>query len=442
MICCPKCGFEQPESTDCIHCGIHFRKYVELQARRRLEDPASTDSQLTDALRTGRTSRLVRGKDASLVSRRQRGRFVRISRARAQDIYVGFGQLLQAGMSPVQACSTIRESAAPSVAEELDRVQLALETGCDVPTAFARAPRLFSRSDVSVLTAFNDVGDAAAGFQSLAEHVDDVVRFRRTLIRGLVYPLAVVLVAIVVLPLPLLVSRGASAYFSVAVTRLGFFAVGLLSVFWLLPMVGSTQTIARSIRSVAWRLPWPATIWTNHVRAVFHRTLATSIGSGLELAKALRSAAAATNDESLMRRIGSAVVALPQTGLAKPLVDLGLVRAVDLVVLTSGERSGALVESLSVLSARYHTARNAGLTWFNRVIACVVTAIMVVVIALSIIDTYRGITRQTDTILDAIGSDAESLDVEWLKDMDVNSFTLPGAGDGLREMSTRGGSRR
>jgi len=160
------------------------------------------------------------------------------------------------------------------------------------------------------------------------------------------------------------------------------------------------------------------------------------------LAKALRSAAAATNDESLMRRIGSAVVALPQTGLAKPLVDLGLVRAVDLVVLTSGERSGALVESLSVLSARYHTARNAGLTWFNRVIACVVTAIMVVVIALSIIDTYRGITRQTDTILDAIGSDAESLDVEWLKDMDVNSFTLPGAGDGLREMSTRGGSRR
>jgi type II secretory pathway component PulF len=347
-------------------------------------------------------------------------------------------------MSPLQAFEALRASATPVVESELGKVQQPLQAGSTVPQALSSASALFSKADLAVLTAYNDIGALPAGFQALAAHANDLLAMRQAFYRGLRYPLFVIVLATIVMPLPQLVLRGAESYLVLIGTRLGVLSLSLLLLIWGLKRLVLVPSIGARLKSMAWRAPWPATVWTNHVRSVFHRTLAQNVDAGLELWKAITSATASTNDPSLASRAVPVIKTVTEAGLTKPLIALGLVRQTDAIVLISGEQSGALVESLSTLAARYKAARDQGLRWVNRLVTLVASIVVVTVVSLGVLDTYKGITGRTNSILEALGSGAEldNLDLEEVRALELDSLLLPVIERGSRSEVNRGGSRR
>ena len=459
-VSCPRCGFEQPGGEDCAKCGVNFKRYVQVQKRKARSEEGTS----------GRPSSGVGRFQKEQPEAQARGRVAwPIKRSVVRDICTSLGQLLSSGTGPVMSFQMLAGSARPAVREQLELVAARVEAGGTLAEAMLAAPRLFRSGDAAVVAAFDMAGEPGQGFAAVAANADEAIKARRQLIKNLAYPLFVLVMWILISPVPKLILSGQGAYLRSVGTRGGILIFALVAIFWLLPALLRATPLGDKMKRLCWRLPWPATVWVHHARATFHRALARNLSAGLELFTAVRSAAAATTDPEVVARAERVLERAPSIGLAQPVGQEGLVAHAELVLVVSGEKSGELPQTLTLLSDRYSEARRRGL---RNVVAASGTLLFLgvaVVTALSIIDAYRGVAQTAEMLMDGIngpikdmselqrslgeglgaggelnleGLDLNGLDLEGLnlQNLDMEGVGLPGTnfdGSALRDLEPR-----
>ncbi|MED5598695.1 type II secretion system F family protein [Janthinobacterium sp. P210006] len=258
--------------------------------------------------------------------------------------------------------------AKPAVTELMRDLRHAIEAGSSLQQAFRQFPLLFDELYCNLLAAGEQAGIVQDLLARLATHQEKAIALRRQVRGALMYPLVIVLVAIVVtaiimsvvvpafrqvydsfgapLPLPTLVVMGVSAFFvhywSALLAALVLAGV-LLRLAW-----RRWPALRRTAQLQALRLPLFGPLLRKAAIARWARTLAAMFAAGVPLLDSLSLVGAAaghplyqeatTRIEREIRAGGSLALAMEHSAVFPPLLtQLALI----------GEESGALDAMLS-----------------------------------------------------------------------------------------------
>ncbi|MGK5081459.1 type II secretion system F family protein [Janthinobacterium sp. HLX7-2] len=258
--------------------------------------------------------------------------------------------------------------AKPAITQLMQDLRRDIEAGSSLQQAFRQFPLLFDELYCNLLAAGEQAGIVQELLARLATHQEKAIALRRQVRGALMYPLAIVLVAIIVtaiimsvvvpafrqvfdsfgapLPLPTLVVMGLSAflvrYWLVLLAAL-VLACLLLRLAW-----RRWPALRRSTQLQALRLPLFGPLLRKAALARWTRTLAAMFAAGVPLLDSLDLVGAAsghalyqeatTRIEREIRAGGSLALAMEHSGVFPPLLtQLALI----------GEESGALDAMLS-----------------------------------------------------------------------------------------------
>ena len=306
-------------------------------------------------------------------------------------------------MGPVEALRMLSASAPRSLRAPMAQMGDSIARGSTLADAMALCPGTFDRSAVQVIRASEKVGEVARGFDTIADGLDERIALRRQLVRSAIYPMIVIVVHIFLTPITLLVLESTGAYMSTVARGLTVLVAAVAIVVWGIPFLVRATPLGPALRRLAWRLPWPATVYVSHVRTMFARTLSGSLAAGVTLYEALRTSAAVTSDPAAEEQTETTVQAVGQgSELAPELVRSRLVDPADAMVLVAGERAGTLTDALSQLGERYSERRTRGLKGLMTAAGGALTLAVFVFVAMSIVETYQSITSGTGLMMDEI----------------------------------------
>lgn len=319
-----------------------------------------------------------------------------------RDLAASLAQLLDSGVTAGQSLEMLAATASPEVRDQLTAVKRRLARGATLSLAVRAAPGLFGPDDVAILSGFEAVGAPGQGFAAIADRLTERIALRRQLVRSLTYPTLVLVVHAFTSPITLLVAGG--GYATAVLTQLGIIIGAYVGLFLVLPAIFRSTGAGRSVRKLAWSVPLVGAPYVAHTRAVFCRALGRSLDAGLELFKALRGSAAATNDQQIQERVERVEVHIRMGGsLAPQLSQQGLVAPNDAVLVLSGESAGTLPEALTRLSERYAEQRTRGFRLVMGVVGAVLTIGVAILVMMTVLNAYKGMMNQTDNVLKGLG---------------------------------------
>ena len=267
------------------------------------------------------------------------------------ELFNHLAAMEQAGVPATRAFATLHLPAA--FQPRLLRMQRHLAQGRDLASAGALS-ELFSAFEVSLLRAAQQAGSPAPLYRRLAENYARREQARRQVRARLLLPAAVLLLALLVQPLPALVSGslGIAGYLWGVLQPLLLVAVPVIALRALLvrlqqPGTGAPRDMAYLLRS----LPLFGQAYLRRNVHDFFDSLALLLTAGVPMLEALPHACATLGDSWLrtqFERLAPAIAAGQSLGQAlRALPDFpGRSRVVALVL--TGEGSGTLDEMLRV----------------------------------------------------------------------------------------------
>src|SRR5437867_4663488 len=141
--------------------------------------------------------------------------------ARRADLYHQLGQLTAAGIGIIEALEMQRRSPPlPSFRKPLESILAQLSAGSSFGEALHSARPWLTTFDIALLDAGDRSGRLPATFQLLAAHYTSRAALLRQALSGFAYPAFLFHFAILILPLPDLVSGGVVAYLAKTLTIL------------------------------------------------------------------------------------------------------------------------------------------------------------------------------------------------------------------------------
>jgi type II secretory pathway component PulF len=259
-------------------------------------------------------------------------------------------QFLKAGLPIGVALTHAAEGAsAPLAAVVRAMGGLTSADGCSIHEAFSRALPSPDPLQLALIEQGEAIGKLPETFAQLEQMACTRLERRSRLQRELIYPVGLVVAAILLSPVTTLVMSGLPAY--------------LAAVSWRLAVPGGLLWILHRWVRASWADPGQRESWQ---RLLFHLplfgralkadalarfagALASLLGSGLAVDRSLELAARSSGYTELERRIGSAVAALKKGAtLTQALaVVKDLLGASLLAIVHTGEVSGTLDTSLS-----------------------------------------------------------------------------------------------
>lgn len=386
---CPRCAFEQPDAAECAGCGVIIAKW-----RARTAAPAAPSAAAPLPI-------------AAPVARRESAR---ASRAAVRDLTLGLSRLLAAGVSLDEALGLLAASASGGLRAALEGTRERVRSGSGLADAMSVWPGVFRPEDVLLVRVAEKTGDVAPALETLSHGIDASLALRRRLIAGLTYPALLLGSSILLGPIPKVLLQGGSYLKEVAIPLL-WIGAAALGVVYGLPRLLRTPAGA-ALRRAAWSLPWPATVYVAHVRALFCRGLGRNVAVGLGLTESIRLAAEVTSDPSARDGAEVACSALRAgQGLSGPLGDQGLVARADIVLLVSGERSGTLDLALGALGDRYAAELARGLKTLMTVVNTILTIAVFAYSASGVIKGYEGLSGGTEDMMKQIEKEMPIIDM-------------------------------
>ncbi len=371
---CPRCGFEQGPSAECISCGIVFEKWEARQQEqvKEVTPPAATNT------------------DTEVSTPPQPALLPMFSRARRKIVYESIARLLDAGMSVTNSLAVLQESTTGAMSAYCIILHQRSLEGHPFSELARHCPRLFNPADVQLLHAAERTGDIPAALRSLCEQIEAEMEFRQSILRSAAYPVLLVVMAIVVLPIPIIIFQSMSAYLWAVGINLSWFVLFLFCVFWGLPWLATRQPLKAHLQKLAWRLPWPASIYVRKARESYTRVLCHNLRAGLPIYESLQSAAIVSDDPIVHAR-SQAIAEMIGEGaqLSSALAANSLLASGDIMLVAAGEKSGELPDALEQISIRYTAEVHRKTATLLRVGALVFFLAAAVFVANGIIDSYR-----------------------------------------------------
>ncbi len=385
---CPRCGFEQEASTECVSCGIVFEKW---EARQQEKAEAVEEERATND-------------DTEAPPTPEMNLAPMLPRGQRKVVYESMAKLLESGMSITNALSILGESTKGAMLASCTKMhQLSLD-GQPFWELARQCPRLFHPADVYLLRASERTGDIPAALRSLSEQVEAEMEFRLSILRSAAYPVFLVVMAIVMLPIPKIIFHSMEVYLWEVGINLSWLALFLFLIFWGLPWLARRQPLKAFLQRLAWRLPWPASIYVRKARESYTRALCNNLRAGLPVYESLQSAAIVTDDPIVYAR-SLAVVAMIGKGnqLASALAANSLLSSSDVMLIAAGEKSGELPDALEQIATLYTAEVHRKTATLLRVGAIVFFLIAAIIVAVGIINSYRHTMGPLQKILGGSG---------------------------------------
>lgn len=367
---CPACDRERtPSAAECPFCGVVYERYrprLPAEALTPIESPASKTVRLSLA---------------------QRERFLDCA-----------AQALEAGLSVQQFVS------GPALVAFPAGLRAALHSALEADKTFARAladAQVIDGAAAALLVAGETQGKLPAALRTLARRYRAARETRRRTLLALAYPTFLFVAASLVLPLPTLVTRGVGAYTSAAIPPVALVTALYVAVLVVLPRLPATTL--RSLKAVLVRVPILSTLARYRATATFAETLGAGIAAGLPIRLGVQLSADATDHPRIAPHKGRILTDLDRGArLAEALEGLGFFAPEDLALVHHGEQVGKLDEVLPRM-AEDHERRARTLTITLVVVAgLVVSAAVVLLLAISIIDGFSSYMQTLEKSVDGL----------------------------------------
>lgn len=399
---CPRCGFQQVESVECARCGIVFRKWQARETSGSAE-AATLAPPVPAVAGDAQVASVTPPAGPALPAKEP---WFRIPRASVRDASASLSRLLQAGLGMPEALRTLGAGAHPRLRACLMAIGADLESGTSLADAAARHPELYDAAALQSLRTAERTGSVPLALDAIAARIDATLDTQRQIFRSAIYPLSVLGTSILLGPIPALMAGSTGAYAAKVLGNLALVGALLFFVAIALPRILRTTRLGQDLRRVAWRLPWPASVYRLAVRGAFCRAFADQIEAGLPLFDALDSAAAVTVDP-FARTCAAEAGALLSSGstLAGALGSTGLIGSGELMVLIAGERAGTLVESLRALGVTYAERLERGIRGLLRALGFLLTIVIFAWVAIGIIEAFGQVSQGTEDILELVRPD-------------------------------------
>lgn len=286
--------------------------------------------------------------------------------------------MMKAGVPLVQSFDIVSEGLEkPRMRELVDSIKNDVASGSGLANSLAKHPRQFDELYCSLVASGETSGTLEVMLDRVATYKEKTEQLKAKIKKAMTYPIAVVVVALVVTGILLIkvVPQFAETFKSFG-SDLPSFTLFVLSIsefvqeWWWIIVLGIIATIfvfreaklrsvafAESLDKVALKLPVIGDIVFNSVIARFSRTLATTFAAGVPLVEALESTAGAAGNSvyaKSIRQIRDDVTT--GTTLYNSIKSTGLFPNMLLQMVSIGEESGALDDMLDKVANHYEDA--------------------------------------------------------------------------------------
>ena len=320
-----------------------------------------------------------------------------------------FAVMLDAGLPLVQCLDVLgRQEENARFAATIRAVQSDVEDGSTLADALRAHPRAFDRLYTGMVAAGETGGVLDTVLERLAAHIEKYVALRGQVRSAMMYPLAVLSIAAVVvgvilwrvipafaalfdglgavLPLPTRLVIAASESVAAGAPLLGFGALGATLLF---RRYYSTESGRRVIDGAALRAPLTGGIVRRNAVARFCRTLSALIGAGVPILDSLDITAGTAGNavvEDAVRKTRAAVER--GESLAAPLRDTQVFPALVTQMLNVGETTGALDVMLAKVADFYEEEVDRAVAGMTALLEPVVVAVLGIVVGGIVVAMY------------------------------------------------------
>ncbi len=262
--------------------------------------------------------------------------------------------LLDAGMSVLRCLETLTRQGRRASRRLSASLVRDISRGLTLAEAAGARPGVFSPLHINLIRAGEQSGRLPETLEKLADSMDAVIRLKRRLIAGLLYPVIVLhLLALVMTAMKTFVKFTANGL------QTGFYLTeGLLFALYCLgPVYGLVIAIRILIRlgrhywvirfcldALSWRLPLFGKLQRHLALARFARALEGLYAAGINMTQAVRMAAEAAGNEVFKRKISDKASSAVARGedLAHALAATGAFEIDTISLLATGVESGRL----------------------------------------------------------------------------------------------------
>jgi len=231
--------------------------------------------------------------------------------------YLELAKLLQAGFNIRRAAAVLMDMRLPAAQVALlQKVTHGLEAGQTITSAFSEDETTITEIERSIIRAGERSGKLGVAFQHLADYHAMLASARQAVIRGMIYPIVVLHMAIFLATVPMALLKGGKSIVQV----LGGFGLALLAtyvvVFFLILAVKAVMNATpdhAGIDRLVNRLPWIGKARTNMAMARFCKVYHSCLLAGISMDETNQLACAASRSGSI-REAGAKVVAAAKAG--------------------------------------------------------------------------------------------------------------------------------
>ncbi len=286
--------------------------------------------------------------------------------------------MIKSGVPLVQSLGMIAEGTdKASIRELLTKVQEDVASGTPFAQSLRKHPRLFDDLYCSLIESGEQAGALESLLDRVATYKEKAEALKKKVKKALTYPIAVLVVALVVTALLLVkvVPTFAQVFgsFGADLPAFTLFVLGIsdwMQKWWLIMLVGiiglgflwkeaalRSEKFVETVDTISLKLPVIGNIIYDGVIARFARTLSTTFAAGVPLVEALDSVRQAAGN--VIYEKGLAKIRDDVTGglpLNTSMRNSGLFPAMALQMTTIGEESGALDEMLERVADHYEEA--------------------------------------------------------------------------------------
>ena len=311
-----------------------------------------------------------KGKEFALPMLGQR----RVTSKELAIFYRQFSVMIDAGLPLVQCLEILAANQENTTFQKtLTDVRARVESGSTLANALREHPKVFDALVVNMIDAGETGGILDTILQRLAVYVEKAVKLRAAVKSALIYPVAVVSVAIIVvglllwkvvpifanlfvslgvaLPLPTRIVVGVSSF--IGTFGWVFILIGV-AIFFAFRSFYATEGGRFTIDSIMLKLPIFGTLLRKIAVARFTRTLGTLITSGVPLLESMDITARTSGNAVVERAILSVRKAVEEGGtLTDPLRETGVFPNMVTQMIAVGEQTGAMDAMLQKIADFY-----------------------------------------------------------------------------------------
>ena len=315
-------------------------------------------------------------------------------------LYRQFSAMLNAGV-PIYQCLTslTQQTSNDRLRRYLTRISARVLEGAMLTEAFAEFPWVFTDFHRAMIAAGEKSGRLDVMMSRLASALEQEYGLRAVIKRELTYPGLTLLASFLVPPVVyLVVKHDVRMYFHLAILPLLEVGVVALAVFILTRLASQFKVFYDGIIA---NMPPIGGVVRMIALARFSRVMASLYAAGVSIPEALRSAAAATGNAYMERRMISAVPALQGGhGIAEALVATRIFPPMVVSMLGTGEQTGSLDMTMDKVAEYYEQESAVKLHQVCVTLGAIATVIVGIRVLMILIQFYTGYFDQMNNMAD------------------------------------------